>query len=166
MVRPGAFDRLLVSRIKDFHLEVKGCMPQVYSEDLIQDTLEAALKSWDTWDCTCKLDTWLLGIYKYKVLTSYKKANLHNRFILYKTHLDPDEATYNPSEEITEYKFNPRWLEVCFHCESEVIKMYLRGKMIREIASHLGKQSNTVKSQKVKGIEKMREIAIKEYEAL
>lgn len=166
MDRPDAFDKLLVSRIDKLHSNIKGCMRHLYSEDLIQDTLEQALLCCNSWDKVCQLDTWLFGIYKHLSAQLFVKKQIHNRYLKYKISTDPDEIAYDPFEEITEFKFNTAWLDECYSKEREILEMYLQGKKIQEIADILGKKPDCVKSVKYKAIGQLRKRAIKEYEIL
>lgn len=56
--------RYALSRVKDHHA----------AEDLVQDCLSAAWQRIDTFDSRSSLNTWLIGIMKFKVIDHYRKS--------------------------------------------------------------------------------------------
>jgi RNA polymerase sigma-70 factor (ECF subfamily) len=120
---------------------------QEIAEDLVQDTLLAALQSWESFAGNSSEKTWLIGILRHKILDFFRQHSDHEQVENNTRHLDSFCEKGHWKEKMLDWKANPEILlqnnefwKVLRDCLKELSHVMAKAFVMREMEGMSSKQ--------------------------
>jgi RNA polymerase sigma-70 factor (ECF subfamily) len=110
------------------------------AEDIVQETLLAALQSWQSFDGNSSERTWLIGILRHKILDFFRRQHKHQSIDEHSWQKQYFDKAGHWKDKLVNWKANPQTLlesaefrKVLLDCIRELSKIMARAFVMREI---------------------------------